>query len=257
MNKPTILVTGATSGIGRATCILLAQRIPECTIIAAGRREERLQELKQTIESETSSRCITLSLDVRNQKDVEEKLSSNKEFKLEDIDILINNAGLAAGLSTVDEGSIDHWERMIDTNVKGLLYVSKPIVSAMKKKRTGHIINLSSVAGKDAYTGAAVYCATKFGVEAITRAMRQELVPYHIKVSSIAPGAVNTEFSQVRFDGDKDKADKVYVGFDPLYAEDIAECILFILTAPDHVNIADMTILPKSQADSRMIHKEL
>ncbi|MDO4790714.1 MAG: SDR family NAD(P)-dependent oxidoreductase [Porphyromonas sp.] len=257
MNKPIILVTGATSGIGRATCLLLAQKMSGCTIIAAGRREERLQELKQIIENETASHCITVCLDVRSLSDVEQKITRNSAFRLEDIDILINNAGLAAGLSTVDEGSIDHWERMIDTNVKGLLYVSKPVIAAMKKKRSGHIINLSSVAGKDAYTGAAVYCATKFGVEAITRSMRQELVPYGIKVSSIAPGAVNTEFSQVRFDGDKEKADKVYNGFDPLYAEDIAECILFILTAPEHVNIADMTILPKAQADSRMIHKEL
>lgn len=252
-----ILITGASSGIGEATAKMFAQQISACRLILVGRRKERLEALKQQIQNISSSCDVLLvMLDIRDKWEVENKLGHNPDFSPEEVDVLINNAGLAAGADPLVDGSLDHWERMIDTNLKGLLYVSRIIVPAMKKRGQGHVINLSSVAGKDAYACGNVYCATKYGVEALTKSMRQELVPYGVKVSSIAPGAVNTEFSKVRYDGDERKAKRVYDGYDPLMAEDVAKCILFIATAPKNVNIADLTVLPLSQADSRLIDKK-
>jgi len=171
------------------------------------------------------------------------------------IDILINNAGLAAGLASLQEGNIDDWERMIDTNIKGLLYITRLISPVLIAKKQGHIINVSSIAGRETYPDGNVYCATKHAVESLTKAMRLDMLPHGIKVSSISPGAVNTEFSTIRFHGDKNKADSVYKGFTPLFAEDIAETILFMVTRPAHVNIDDVLIMPTAQAFSRAFHK--
>ncbi len=247
MNK-IILITGATSGIGEATALLLSRH--NFDLILTGRRAEKLKKLKQKIESEGDARVLTLNFDIRNRQETTTAIESLPE-EWKNIDILINNAGLAAGLSTIDEGSIDDWEQMIDTNVKGLLYISRAVSAEMVKRKQGHIINISSIAGKETYPSGNVYCATKHAVESLTKGMRLDLLQHGIKVSSVAPGAVDTEFSLVRFKGDKKRAEKVYEGFTPLYAKDIAETILFVVTRPAHVNIDDILVMPAAQAFSR------
>jgi 3-hydroxy acid dehydrogenase/malonic semialdehyde reductase len=247
MNK-IILITGATSGIGEATALLLSRH--NFDLILTGRRAEKLKKLKQKIESEGDARVLTLNFDIRNRQETTTVIEGLPE-EWKNIDILINNAGLAAGLSTIDEGSIDDWEQMIDTNVKGLLYISRAVSAEMVKRKQGHIINISSIAGKETYPSGNVYCATKHAVESLTKGMRLDLLQHGIKVSSVAPGAVDTEFSLVRFKGDKKRAEKVYEGFTPLYAKDIAETILFVVTRPAHVNIDDILIMPAAQAFSR------
>ena len=246
--KKIALITGATSGIGKAIAQILA--LNGYDLIITGRREELLNNLSESIRKETESEVITLCFDVRDLSQVEKAIDS-LTGKWENIDLLINNAGLAVGLEPVNSGVVDDWERMIDTNVKGLLYVSRKISSQMVARESGHIINLSSIAGREVYANGAVYCGSKHAVEAITKAMRIELLPFGIKVSSISPGMVDTEFSTVRFKGDKERADNVYKGLTPLYAQDIAEAILFMVTRPKHVNIDELVIKPTDQASAR------
>jgi hypothetical protein len=253
MNQKIALITGATSGIGLETALLLAQN--NYNLILTGRRNERLAELRERLQSSSEARVLMLNFDIRNRKETETALESiPQEWRA--VDLLINNAGLAAGLAPINSADVDDWENMIDTNVKGLLYTSRIISSWMIENGKGHIINISSIAGKETYPNGSVYCGTKHAVSAISKAMRVELLPYGIKVSTIAPGAVETEFSLVRFRGDKERADNVYKGFDPLTAKDIAETILFIASRPAHVNIDDLLIMPTSQGSARDFHRK-
>lgn len=248
LTDKTVMITGATSGIGRATAITLAKN--GCgKMLLIGRREERLRALQEEVAA-LGTQAHYIVLDVRNRELVASTFATLPQG-YEKIDVLLNNAGLASGLDRFDEASIDDFEVMIDTNIKGLLYVSKAITPHMIKAQQGHIINIASIAGKEVYAAGNVYCATKHAVDALTRAMRLDLVQHGIKVAQMAPGAVNTEFSTVRFHGDSDKASHVYDGYTPLTGEDIAEALLFMITAPTHVNIADMLILPVAQGDSR------
>ena len=242
------LITGATSGIGQATARKLAKE--GCgKLILAARRTERLSTLKTELEQLGAEVC-TITLDVRDKSAVDRAFGQlPKGF--ERVDVLLNNAGLASGLDTFDNADMNDIEVMIDTNVKGLIYVSNAIIPHMIKQGAGHIINVASIAGKEVYGNGNVYCATKHAVDALTRGMRVDLVSKGIKVSQIAPGAVNTEFSTVRFHGDTERADHVYDGYQPLTGEDIAECLFFMISAPEHLNVADMLILPLAQGDSR------
>ncbi len=250
--KKTVLITGATSGIGEATAKLLAEH--QFQLILCGRREDRLARLRTELSSKTA--ITTLCFDVRDKTAVFKAVASLPEpFK--NIDILINNAGNAHGLDPIHEGSIDDWDAMIDINVKGLLYVTKAVLPAMTKKGSGHIVNIGSVAGKEVYPKGNVYCASKYAVDAISQGMRIDLNAYNIKVSEINPGAVETEFSEVRFKGDVKKAKKVYEGFEPLKAGDVAELIWFVITRPPHVNIAESLIFPAAQASATIINRKI
>ena len=244
MNK-IALITGATSGIGAACARIFSQN--NFDLIITGRREDRLSELKESLELAYSNKVQTLCFDVRNR---EETIAVLNSIKNKNIDVLINNAGLAVGVSPIDEGSFDDWDRMIDTNVKGLLNVSKTVIPWLKENGSGHIINIGSIAGKEVYPNGNVYCASKHAVDALSQAMRIDLVKHGIKVTNIAPGMVETEFSIVRLYGDQEKADNVYIGMEPLLPEDIAETIWFCASRPAHVNIADVLILPASQANA-------
>jgi len=246
MNK-TILITGATSGIGRSIAARFAKE--GYTVCITGRREERLDEFKKTLEAEFNAKVITLAFDIRNRKQVEIAMSTLKT-KVDKIDILVNNAGLAAGLATIDEGNIDDWEQMIDTNVKGLLYITRQIAPMMRERATGHIINIGSTAGKQVYKNGNVYCATKFAVEALNQAMRIDLLNYGIKVTAINPGMTETEFSLVRFKGDEERAGNMYAGINALKGEDIADIVWFTATLPPHVCINDLTVTCLTQASS-------
>ena len=249
--KKTALITGATAGIGRATALKLSGMGYD--VIVTGRRAERLEELTCEIEGK-GGRCRSLCFDIQSKDEVDKALDSLGEL-LDNIDILVNNAGLASTAEPVQSGSWEDWERMIDTNIKGLLAVSKRVIPGMIKRCSGHIVNLSSIAGKEAYANGNVYCATKHAVEALTKSMRIDLLQYGIKVSSISPGMVETEFSVVRYHGDKDKADAVYRGLTPLTAEDIADAIEFIVSRPAHVNINDILIMPTAQASAVYNHR--
>lgn len=250
--KRIALITGATSGIGEATAKLFAKN--NIDLILCGRRNQKLNALKAELSSLVKIK--TLSFDVGDKKQVHTELESlEKDWR--DIDILVNNAGGAHGLEQFVDGKIDDWEKMINFNVKGLLYVSKVIIPWMVKQKKGQIINISSIAGKQTYSNGMVYCASKSGVEAISKGMRLELVPHGIRVSNIAPGAVDTEFSMVRFKGDREKAKNVYKNFEPLVARDIADCILYCVHVPQHVQIADMTIFPSAQSDATTIHRKI
>ncbi len=251
--KKIVLITGATAGIGEATAVLLAQN--NFDLIVTGRRNDRLKKLKERIENETSAEILTLNFDIRNRQETETAIQSLPE-KWQRIDILINNAGLAAGLSAVNNGDVDDWERMIDTNVKGLLYITRIVSAQMIERKDGHIVNVSSIAGKETYPMGNVYCATKHAVASLTKGMRIDFLQHGIKVSSVSPGAVDTEFSLVRFKGDHERAQKVYEGFTPLFANDIAEAILFVVTRPKHVNIDDILIMPTDQAYSRDFNRK-
>lgn len=253
MNRKIALITGATAGIGYETALLLAQN--SYNLILTGRRKERLQAVKDQLEKETDSAVFILNFDIRSKTETENALSEiPEEWKA--IDVLINNAGLAAGLAPVNLADVDDWEAMIDTNVKGLLYITRIVSAWMVERKTGHIISISSIAGKESYPNGSVYCGTKHAVAAISRAMRIELMPHGIKVTTIAPGAVDTEFSLVRFRGDKEKAAAVYTGFTPLSGKDIAETILFVLNRPPHVNIDDLLIMPTAQASARDFNRK-
>lgn len=251
--KPIALVTGATSGIGRATAKVLASN--NFNLIITGRRLERLEQVEEDLLKHTDAEIFTLNFDIQNNEEVVHAINSlPKEWKT--IDVLINNAGLAAGLEPINEGSLDDWDQMINTNIKGLLYITKIVSNIMIENRQGHIINVSSIAGKESYANGAVYCATKHAVEAMTKGMRLDLLQHNIKVGSISPGAVETEFSVVRFHGNEEKAANVYNGYTPLFAEDIAETVLFMVTRPKHVNIDDILIMPTAQGLTRGFHKE-
>ena len=247
MNK-IALITGASAGIGEACAIKLAEN--GFDLIIAGRREKNLKKLANKIQETYKKDVISICLDVRNYEEVEKTINSLPE-KWKNIDVLVNNAGLAVGVSPIEEGIIDDWDRMIDTNVKGLLYVTRCVSPLMATRKKGLIVNISSIAGKEVYPGGNVYCGTKHAVEAITKGMRIDLLPHNIRVSSIAPGMVETEFSLVRFKGDENKAEQVYDGFKPLQADDIAESLLFIATRPEHVSINDILIMPSAQASAR------
>lgn len=233
--------------------MLLARN--DFNVIITGRRENLLGELKKTIESETDAEVLPICFDIRVYGEVMKALTSMPD-KWKNIDVLINNAGLAAGLDFIHEGSLADWEQMIDTNIKGLLYISKEVSGWMVRKRAGHIINIGSIAGKEVYEKGSVYCATKFAVDALSKGMRIDLVSHNVKVTCIEPGMVNTEFSKVRFKGDMQQADKVYEGVTPLYAEDIAEAVLFAATRPPHVNINEMLIMPTAQAAATIVSRE-
>lgn len=248
------LITGATSGIGKATALLLAKN--NFDVIITGRRKKLLIELQEQIKQKSNSKVLSMCFDIRNSSEVDEAYQSiPSEWK--NISLLINNAGLAAGLDPIQSASLSDWERMIDTNVKGLLYITRHVSKKMVEKGEGQIINISSIAGKEAYANGSVYCATKHAVEAITKSMRLDLLKHNIKVGSISPGMVETEFSFVRFHGDNQKAAAVYEGLTPLYANDIAEAILFMATRPPHVNIDDMLIMPTAQGFSRDVNRKI
>lgn len=248
------LVTGATSGIGEAVAKRLAKE--GFNIIITGRRLERLEQIKTKIITDApEADVLTLNFDVRVYAEVEANLKNLPE-QWKNIDVLVNNAGLAAGLNPIHQGVIDDWERMIDTNIKGLLYVTRVVSPHMVERKQGHIINIASIAGKEVYPNGNVYCATKHAVDAISKATRIDLVNYGIRVTQICPGAVETEFSIVRFKGDKGKADNVYKGYSSLVADDVADAIAYAVTAPDHVDIQDLLIMPKAQATSSLFHKE-
>jgi NADP-dependent 3-hydroxy acid dehydrogenase YdfG len=252
--KRIALITGATSGIGEATAIQLAKN--DFNVIITGRRLNLLEKVRNKIKSETNSDVIILNFDIRIHSEVMKALDTLPEAWRK-IDVLVNNAGLAAGLDRIHEGNLDDWEQMIDTNIKGLLYISKEISGWMIRQGSGHIINIGSIAGKEVYDKGNVYCATKFAVDALSRGMRIDLVQHNIKVTCIEPGMVNTEFSMVRFKGDKERADKVYEGLTPLYGKDIAEAILFVVTRPPHVNINEMLIMPTAQASATIVKREM
>jgi 3-hydroxy acid dehydrogenase / malonic semialdehyde reductase len=245
MNK-IIMITGATAGFGWATAKKFAKN--GYNIIITGRRKDRLDELEKELMTSGNAKVLSLNFDVRKSSEVAEaveKLPSGWK----NIDILVNNAGLAVGLERVDAGIIDDWERMIDTNIKGLLYVTRAVAPLMVARGKGHIFNMGSIAGKSAYEGGNVYCATKSAVDSLTKSMRIDLLKHNIRVTQIAPGMAETEFSMVRFKGDAEKAKAVYKGIDALTAEDIAEVIYFCATRPDHVCINDLVITPTQQAD--------
>ena len=246
-------ITGATSGFGEATARIFAKNGYSLVLLA--RRKDRLEQLKNELSS-SEIQVEILCADVRNEEEVNSCIASLPDSIKNGIQILINNAGLAVGRGPIDTGLTDDWERMIDTNIKGLLYVSKAIIPFLKANGNGQIINLASIAGKEVYAGGNVYCATKHAVDSLSRAMRIDLVEYGIKVTNIAPGAAATEFSLVRFKGDTQTAASVYDGFDPLVAQDIAETIWFVASRPAHVTINDLTIMPTAQASATLLWKK-
>jgi len=251
MTKKTALITGATSGIGKATAQLFAQN--NIRLILCGRRSERLSELQKELSKLTD--VTTLQFDVRSKNEVFNAIESiPKEFQ--QIDILINNAGNAHGLSTIQDGSLEDWDAMIDINVKGLLYVSKAVLPQMVERNNGFVVNIGSIAGKEVYPNGNVYCASKFAVNALNKGMRIDLNKHNIRISAIHPGLVETEFSEVRFKGDTEKANNVYKGFKALQAEDIADIIYFVVTRPYHVNIEDLIVYPTAQASATILNKD-
>lgn len=242
------LITGATSGIGKATAKILASN--NFDVIITGRRKDLLAKTEAEIIKETGSKVFTLVFDVRNKAEVDEAIDSLPE-EWKNISVLINNAGLASGLDPLNEGDFQDWEKMIDTNIKGLLYVSRKVSNLMIPQMKGQIINISSIAAKEVYPNGNVYCASKHAVAALTKGMRLDFLKYNIRVGSISPGMVETEFSIVRFHGDEEKASNVYSGMTPLSSGDIAEAILFMVNRPPHVNIDDITIMPTAQGSAR------
>jgi NADP-dependent 3-hydroxy acid dehydrogenase YdfG len=248
--KKTVLITGATSGIGKATAQLMAKN--NYKVILCGRRIDRLTELEKELSVFTE--VHSLSFDVRDKNAAFDSIHNlPTEFSV--IDVLINNAGNAHGLDPIQNGDVDDWDAMIDINVKGLLYVSKAVMPQMIERKSGHIINIGSTAAKEVYPNGNVYCASKHAVDAITAGMRIDLNPFGIRVGGIHPGMVETEFSEVRFKGDADRASNVYKGFDPLQAEDIADIIHFVVSRPYHVNIADLVVMSTAQASSTIVKR--
>lgn len=252
LKNKVVLITGASSGIGKACAFAFAKA--GANLILAARRLNRLNEMAELLMNENNIKVLTVEIDVRNYENVK-KLFSNLPKEWEKIDILINNAGLAKGFSVFYEGEIDHWEEMIDTNIKGLLYVTRLILPAMVEKKSGHIINIGSTAGHEVYRNGNVYCATKYAVNALTQSIRLDVLDKNIKVSTVDPGMVRTEFSDVRFSGDKEKVEKVYEGVIPLSAEDVAETVLFCATRPPHVNINEVILTCTAQASSTQIYR--
>lgn len=252
MNK-IALITGATSGIGRAVADIFAEN--KYNLIVTGRRSERLQELKAALERQHGISVLALCFDVRSNDEVVRNIES-LPVEWRNIDVLVNNAGLAVGLNHIQDGVLDDWERMIDTNIKGLLYVTRAVSPLMIARNSGHIVNICSIAGKEVYENGNVYCATKHAVDALSKAMRIDMLGHNIKVTNVCPGAVETEFSIVRFKGDTQRAAGTYKGIEPLTGRDIAECIYFAVSLPQHVCINDMMIMPTAQADSRTFNRK-
>jgi 3-hydroxy acid dehydrogenase / malonic semialdehyde reductase len=252
MEKKIAMITGASAGFGKATAIRFAQHGYDLIITA--RRTGRLSELENMLNEEFGTKVLSLTMDVCNRKQVEQCISAIPH-EMKHIDVLINNAGLASGLSHIQDADVEDWEAMIDTNLKGLLYVSRQIMPLMVERRSGHIINVSSIAGKDVYEKGNIYCATKHAVDSITKAMRIDLLRFGIRVTSVSPGAAETEFSIVRYKGDIQKARSVYNGFEPLNAEDVADIIWFAASRPAHVNISEITVTPTAQANAFYIQK--
>jgi len=251
--KEIVLITGATSGIGLACAKKFAEN--GHNLIITGRRTGRLRKISEQLSQDYSIKVLPLTFDVRDNNAVKNALINLPEAWA-GIGILINNAGLAVGMDTVQDGEIDDWERMIDTNIKGLLYVSRAVLPGMTERRKGHVINIGSIAGKEVYPYGNVYCATKHAVDALTKGIRIDTVKYGIKVTQIAPGAIETEFSVVRFKGDESRADSVYKGFEPLHPDDIAEVVFYVTTLPAHANINDLVIMPTAQASATILNKE-
>ncbi|MBK7854889.1 MAG: SDR family NAD(P)-dependent oxidoreductase [Bacteroidetes bacterium] len=250
---PTIFVTGATAGFGKAIAIKFSQH--GWDVIINGRREERLRKLEEEIKTATGVKVLSLPFDVRDNNAVETAIKT-MPHNWKHVDVLVNNAGLASGLGPINDGQIDDWNVMIDTNIKGLLYVTKAIMPDMIQRKSGHIINISSIAGKEAYMKGNVYCATKFAVDALTKSMRIDLLEHNIKVTSVCPGAAETEFSLVRLKGDAERAKNVYAGYEPLRADDIADVVYFAASRPAHVCLNDIVIMPTAQANtSHLIRK--
>lgn len=249
----TVIITGATSGFGLA----IARRFATGgnTVCITGRRLERLQQVKDELEQVSGVRVITANFDIRDRAQVEAAIAELKN-KIDRVDILVNNAGLAAGLSSIEEGDVDDWEAMIDTNLKGLLYITRQVAPIMKEQQSGHIFNIGSTAGKQVYKNGNVYCATKFAVDALNQAMRIDLLPYGIKVTAINPGLAETEFSLVRFKGDEGRAKAVYAGFEPLHAEDIADAVAYCAALPAHVCINDLTMTCTAQANASNVVRD-
>jgi len=246
------LITGATAGIGEACAHLFAREGYD--LILTGRRQDRLDQLAQNLNNTYNVRIAVAAFDIRSKEHVTHHLETlPPEMKL--VDVLVNNAGLSQGLDPIQNGNTDDWDTMIDTNIKGLLYVSKIVSNWMITNGRGHIINLGSIAGKNVYTNGNVYCATKAAVDALNQGMRLDLLPHGIKVTAIHPGAVETEFSEVRFKGDKERAKKVYEGFTPLSAEDVADAIWYVASRPAHVNVNDMLLMPTAQANAGTIFR--
>lgn len=251
--KKVVLITGATSGIGEATACMFASNGYD--LIITGRRKERLKSLKNILEK-GSTRVLDVCFDVRNEDEVKKALRELPQ-SWKRIDVLVNNAGLASGLEPIDEGSSEDWNKMIDTNLKGLLYVSHEVVQMMKDNKTnGHIVNIGSIAGKEVYPNGNVYCATKHAVDALSKGMRMDLLKHNIKVTQVCPGAVETEFSLVRFHNNAERAKTVYEGYEALVAADIADCIWFAVSRPPHVNINDMVVMPTAQASALVFLKK-
>ena len=246
------LITGATAGIGKFTAIKFAQN--GYKLIITGRRQELLSELANFLKQEFKTEVLTLCFDVRDNEQVT-KAINNIDAEWKKIDVLVNNAGLALGLGGIHEGNIDDWDTMIDTNVKGVLYTTRAVAPLFIKQKKGHIINISSIAAKGVYKNGNVYCATKHALDALTAAMRIDMLEHGIKVTSINPGPAETEFSIVRFKGDKEKAKDVYNGYKPLSGEDVAECIFFAASQPEHVNINEIIVMPKAMANMVYSHK--
>lgn len=248
-----VLITGATSGIGKAC----AEKFAETghNLILTGRRQEKLINISEKLTEEYGIKVFPLNFDIRIKQEVFKSIESLPE-EWKNIDVLINNAGLAVGMKPVQDGDIDDWERMIDTNIKGLLYISRAVLPLMILRKKGHVINIGSIAGKEVYPNGAVYCSTKHAVDALSKGIRIDTVDHGIKVTQIAPGAVETEFSIVRFKGDKNKANSVYKGYEPLHPENIAEVVRFVTTLPKNVNINDLVIMPTAQASATLFHKE-
>jgi len=254
MKNKTILITGASSGIGKATAHLFAKN--ENNIILTGRREDRLNAISTDLRSKYGIKATPLCFDIRNNNEVISAYNS-LEKDWQSVDILINNAGLAAGLDEFQDSSTDDWEQMIDTNIKGLLYMSKIVSKDMVENKNGHIINISSIAASNVYQKGHVYCGTKHAVDAISKGMRIDLMPHNVRVSSVSPGLVETEFSLVRFKWERESAENVYKGYQPLKAEDIAESVYFVADRPPHVNINDLLIMPTAQANAYYLNKDL
>jgi len=252
IRNKTALITGATSGIGKQIAIDLAAM--KVNLILLGRDQVKLQKLQNKLSKQSKREVSFHVADVRERDAVSKVMK--KILKKQTVDILINSAGLALGIEAIDAGDVDNWDAMIDTNLKGLLYISKPVIAQMRPLKTAHIIHIGSVAGKTAYPGGNVYCATKAAVHSLGESMNADLLGTQIKVTTIAPGAVNTNFSATRFDGDQQKADAVYEGYTPLYAEDISQAILSVLNTPKHVNIQYLDIMPTAQRNPYLLHRE-
>ncbi|HED08664.1 MAG TPA: SDR family oxidoreductase [Ignavibacteria bacterium] len=253
LNNKTVFITGASAGIGKACAVSFAEE--GANLILSARRKEKLDALSENIKSKYGVKVYSFELDVRNSEKVKEKiLSLPDEWK--QIDILINNAGLAKGFSKINDGDIEDWEAMIDTNIKGLLYVTRYILPLMIERKEGHVINLGSIAGHQVYPYGNVYCATKFAVNSLSEAIRMDTLENNIRVTNIAPGLVKTEFSEVRFNGDNERAENVYKGIEPLTGEDIADLVLFAATRKSHVNINEIVVTPTAQASATQVFRK-